>query len=180
LNDYYYPVLAFHIIAVLSWMSMLFYLPRLYVYHQENKEKEQFVDIVKIQEFKLYKYIGAPAMWATLISGIFMLYTNPELMKEGWMHAKLFLLVLLIAYSFSLEYFRKQMENDNCEKSGKFFRAYNEVPTILAILIVTFVITKSIPIIFSIGISLFFIFIMYMIMKNKPKKSEKNNKGEEK
>jgi len=180
LSDYYYPVLAFHIIAVLSWMSMLFYLPRLYVYHQENKEKEQFVDIVKIQEFKLYKYIGAPAMWATLISGIFMLYTNPELMKEGWMHAKLFLLVLLIAYSFSLEYFRKQMENDNCEKSGKFFRAYNEVPTILAILIVTFVITKSIPIIFSIGITLFFIFIMYMIMKNKPKKSEKNNKGEEK
>ena len=180
MSDYYYPVLAFHIIAVLSWMSMLFYLPRLYVYHQEHKEKEQFIEVVKIQEFKLYKYIGMPAMWATLISGIFMLYTNPELMKEGWMHAKLFLLVLLIAYSFSLEYFRKQMENDNCEKSGKFFRAYNEVPTILAILIVTFVITKSIPIIFSIGITLFFIFIMYMIMKNKPKKSEKNNKGEEK
>jgi len=172
LSDYYYPVLAFHIIAVLSWMSMLFYLPRLYVYHQEHKEKEQFIEVVKIQEFKLYKYIGMPAMWATLISGIFMLYTNPELMKEGWMHAKLFLLVLLIVYSFSLEFYRKQLSSNICTKSGKFFRAYNEVPTILAILIVTFVITKSIPIIFSIGITLFFIFIMYMIMKVKPK----NNK----
>jgi len=169
LNDYYYPILAFHIIAVLSWMSMLFYLPRLYVYHQEHQDKEQFLEVVKIQEFKLYKYIGMPAMWATIISGIIMLYINPELLKQGWMHAKLFLLLLLILYSFSLEKYRKELEQDNCQKSGKFFRAYNEVPTILAILIVTYVVTKSIPIIFSIGITLFFVFIMYMIMKAKPK-----------
>jgi len=172
LAEYYYPVLAFHVIAVLSWMSMLFYLPRLYVYHQEHKEKEQFVEVVKIQEFKLYKYIGMPAMWATIFSGIFLIYNNPELMKQGWMHAKLFLLVLLTIYSFSLETYRKQLQNDACKKSGKFFRAYNEVPTILAILIVTYVITKTIPIAFSIGITLFFVFIMYMIMKNKPQKSK--------
>jgi len=179
LSNYYYPVLAFHIIAVLSWMSMLFYLPRLYVYHQENKEKEQFVEVVKIQEFKLYKYIGMPAMWATIFSGIFLIYSNPELMKQGWMHAKLLLLILLVIYSFSLEKYRQQLAVDNCAKSGKFFRAYNEVPTILAILIVTYVITKSIPIAFSIGITLFFVFIMYMIMKNEPKTIEKNNKKEE-
>ena len=180
MSDYYYPVLAFHIIAVLSWMSMLFYLPRLYVYHQEHKEKEQFVEVVKIQEFKLYKYIGMPAMWATIFSGIFLIYNNIELMKQGWMHAKLLLLVLLVIYSFSLEKYRQQLAVDKCTKSGKFFRAYNEVPTILAILIVTYVITKSIPIFFSIGITLFFVFIMYMIMKNKPKTTEKNNKGDEK
>jgi putative membrane protein len=172
LNDYYYPVLAFHIIAVLSWMSMLFYLPRLYVYHQEHKDKEQFVEVVKIQEFKLYKYIGMPAMWATIFSGIFLIYNNMELLKQGWMHAKLFLLVLLVIYSFSLEKYRQQLAENICKKSGKFFRAYNEVPTILAILIVTYVITKSIPIIFSVGITLFFVFIMYMIMKNKPKERE--------
>ena len=172
MSEYYYPILAFHIIAVLSWMSMLFYLPRLYVYHQEHKEKTDFTDVVKIQEFKLYKYIGAPAMWATLLSGIFMLYLNPELMQQGWMHAKLLLIVLLIIYSLSLEFYRKQLANETCTKSGKFFRAYNEVPTILAILIVTYVITKSIPIIFSLGITLFFVFIMYMIMKAKPKNNQ--------
>lgn len=171
LSEYYYPILAFHIVGVLSWMSMLFYLPRLYVYHQENKDKEQFVEIIKIQELKLYKYIGAPAMWATIASGAFLLFLNPELLKQGWMHAKLLILVLLIIYSFSLEYYRKQLVNNSCLRSGKFFRAYNEVPTIFAILIVTFVITKSIPIYFSVGITLFFVFIMYMILK--PKKSNK-------
>ena len=171
LSEYYYPILAFHIVAVLSWISMLFYLPRLFVYHQENKNKEQFVEIVKIQEFKLYKYIGVPAMWATILSGAFLLFLNPELLKQGWMHAKIFVLVCLIIYSFSLGYYRIQLQNGICKKNGKFFRAYNEVPTIFAILIVTFVITKSIPIYFSVGITLFFVFIIYMILK--PKKSDK-------
>jgi len=171
-SEYYYPILAFHIIAVLSWMSLLFYLPRLFVYHQEHKDKEQFVEVVKIQELKIYKIIGFPAMIATIISGVMLIIANPDLLKEAWFHAKLSLLILLIAYSFSLEYFRKQLANETCNKSGKFFRAYNEVPTILAILIVTYVITKSIPIIFSLGITLFFVFIMYMIMKAKPKNNQ--------
>lgn len=162
--EYYLPILTFHVISVLSWMAMLFYLPRLYVYHQEHKEKEQFIEIVKIQEYKLYKYIGLPAMWATIISGILMIIANPSLFQMPWFHAKLTLVILLVAYSLSLEHFRKKLENDDCTKSGKFFRAYNEVPTILAILIVTFVIMKSIPIVFSIGITAFFAFIMYKIM----------------
>ncbi|PIF03659.1 MAG: TIGR00701 family protein [Arcobacter sp.] len=170
--EYYFPIVAFHVISVLSWMAMLFYLPRLYVYHQEHSEKKEFVEVVKIQEFKLYKYIGLPAMWATILSGTLLIYINPELMKQGWMHAKLLLLFFLIGYSFSLETYRKQLKKDACKRSGKFFRAYNEVPTILSILIVTYVINKSIPLLFSISISLFFMFIMYMIMKNKPKKSE--------
>lgn len=165
--EYYLPVLAFHVIAVLSWMAMLFYLPRLYVYHQEHAEKKEFVEIVKIQEYKLYKYIGAPAMWAALASGIIMVIINPELLKQGWFHAKLLMLLLLIGYSHSLEVYRKQLEKGTCTKSGKFFRAYNEVPTVLAILIVTFVIMKSIPIYFSVGISLFFGFIMVMILRGK-------------
>ena len=165
--EYYIPIMAFHVISVLSWMAMLFYLPRLYVYHQENSDKKEFIEIVKIQEFKLYKYIGAPAMWATIFSGSFMIYLNPDLLTGTWMHAKLTLVILLIAYSISLEFFRKKLENDKCKRDGKFFRAYNEVPTILAILIVTFVIMKSIPIIFSISITLFFLFIMFIIVKPK-------------
>ena len=58
---------------------MLFYLPRLFVYHVENIDKKEYVEIVKIQEFKIYKYIGAPAMWATIVSGITMLILNPIL-----------------------------------------------------------------------------------------------------
>ena len=170
--EYYLPILAFHIISVLSWMAMLFYLPRLYVYHQENSDKKEFVEIVRIQEYKLYKYIGAPAMWTTIISGGFLLYLNPEFLLGAWMHAKLTLVTLLFGYSLSLEFFRKKLENDECKRDGKFFRAYNEVPTILSILIVTFVVLKSIPVAFSVGITLFFAFIMYMIVK--PKKNINN------
>ncbi|MDC0933363.1 protoporphyrinogen oxidase HemJ [Arcobacteraceae bacterium] len=165
MNEYYLPILAFHVISVLSWMALLFYLPRLFVYHSENKDKKEFVEIVKIQELKIYKIIGFPAMIATIISGVTLVVINPTLLSQPWFHAKLALLVLLIAYSFSLEYYRKKLVNDSCNKSGKFFRAYNEIPTLLAILIVTFVITKNIPIIFSIGITLFFAFIIYMIMR---------------
>ena len=169
MNEYYYPVLAFHIIAVLSWMSMLFYLPRLFVYHTENKDKAQFVEIVKVQEFKLYKYIGIPAMWATIFSGTYMLYLNMQLLTQSWMIAKLVLVVLLILYSLSLDKLRRELTSKNYKRSGKFFRAYNEVPTVLAILIVTYVIMKSIPVYFSIGITLLFVFIIFIIMKQKTK-----------
>jgi len=172
LSEYYLPILAFHVIAVLSWMAMLFYLPRLFVYHQEHSEKKEFVEVVKIQESKIYKIIGAPAMWATIVSGVAMIVINPDLLNQNWFLAKLAVLVLMIGYSLSLESYRKQLEKDECTKSGKFFRAYNEVPTVLGILIVTFVILKDIPVMFSIGITLFFGFIMYMIMK--PKKEAKD------
>jgi putative membrane protein len=140
---YYYWILAFHVLSFLSWMAMLFYLPRLFVYHAEHKDKEQFIEVVKIQEYKLYKYIGLPAMWATIISGGWMLYINSGILSTGgWMHAKLLFAALLIAYSFSLDYHRKKLAQDKNHKSGKFFRVYNEVPTLLAIGIVIFVIVK--------------------------------------
>ena len=167
MENYYLAIKAFHVIAVMSWMSLLFYMPRLFVYHQENKDKKDFTDVVKIQEDKIYRIIGAPAMWATIVSGATLIYINPALLEQKWMIAKLLVLVLMITYSFSLEYFRKILAKDECTKNGQFFRAYNEVPTLFAILIVTFVITKSIPIYFSIGITLFFGFIIYKILSKK-------------
>ncbi|MCK9161683.1 MAG: protoporphyrinogen oxidase HemJ [Arcobacteraceae bacterium] len=141
--EYYMWIVAFHILSFTSWMAMLFYLPRLFVYHSEHKDKKEFVEVVKIQEYKLYKYIGLPAMWATVLSGSLMVALNPAVFDSGgWMHAKLTVVVLLLIYSFSLEYYRKQLANDECNKSGKFFRFYNEVPTILAIMIVVFVVVK--------------------------------------
>ena len=168
--QYYRWILFFHIMSWMSWMAMLFYLPRLYVYHQENKDKKDFTDVVKTQERMLYKVIGMPAMWATIISGSTLLALNPILLSQSWMWAKLTVLVFLIAYSYSLEYFRKVLLTDSCTKTGQFFRAYNEVPTILAILIVVFVILKYIPIYFSVGITAFFGFIIFKILTKKSKK----------
>ena len=172
--EYYTWILTFHIMAVMSWMAMLFYLPRLFVYHVENIEKKEFVDVVKIQEYKIYKYIGAPAMWATIFSGIAMLSLNTSLLDfslNPWMYAKLFTLLILIVYSFSLEKYRKELEADVCKKSGKFFRMYNEMPTMLAILIVAYVITKTFSILFTAVIVILFGYISYVIMKPKKEKT---------
>ena len=172
--EYYTWILTFHVVAVMSWMAMLFYLPRLFVYHVENIEKKEFVEVVKIQEYKIYKYIGAPAMWATIFSGIAMLSLNTSLLDfsvNPWMAAKLFTLAILIVYSFSLEKYRKELEADVCKKSGKFFRMYNEMPTMLAILIVAYVITKTFSILFTAVIVILFGHISYVIMKPKKEKT---------
>lgn len=140
---YYSWILAFHVMSFISWMAMLFYLPRLFIYHREHAENKAFGEVVEIQEYKLYAYIGLPAMWATIISGVVMLYLNPGIFQSGgWMHAKLFFLVFLIAYSFSLNMIRKKLIIDPYYKSGKYFRVYNEVPTLLMICIVIMVVVK--------------------------------------
>jgi len=137
---YYTWILAFHVMSFTSWMAVLFYLPRLFIYHREHSDNIAFGEVVEIQEYKLYAYIGVPAMWATIISGGMMLYLNPGIFQSGsWMYVKLLFLVFLTAYSFSLNSIRK----DNPEyKSGKYFRFYNEVPTLLMIIIVIMVVVK--------------------------------------
>jgi len=148
-------------------MAVLFYLPRLFVYHVEHMDKPQFVEVVKIQEYKLYKYIGVPAMWASIASGVLMLVINPSLFDTGlWIYAKLFLLAVLVAYDYSMEVYRKQLLNSACKKSGKFFRAYNEGPTLLSILIITFVILKDIPIYFTAFMLVLFAVVVYVLLKH--------------
>ncbi len=143
---YYNWILAFHVMSFLSWMAMLFYQPRLYVYHREHEKNGTcFTDVIEIQERKLYHFIGTPALWATVISGLFMIYLNLDLFKSGaWLYIKLVAVVLLIAYHYSLGYFKQKLKEQKCTKSGKFFRAYNEIPTILMIIIVIMVVIKPI------------------------------------
>ena len=168
--EYYLWIVVFHIMAMMSWMAMLFYQPRLYVYHTEHQNKKDFVEVVKIQEYKMYKYIGLPAMWATVLSGIFMIYLRPDLLQgDGWMHAKILVVIVLMAYSFSLEYYRKKLEDGIYTNSGNFFRAYNEVPTVLSILIVGYVITKTFSLLFTFITLLFGAFIIYKVLKQTPK-----------
>ena len=144
--EYYTWILAFHVMSFISWMAMLFYQPRLYVYHKEHEANGPcFTDVIKIQEEKLYSFIGVPALWATLLSGLAMIWLNPELFKSGiWLHIKLTAVLFLILYHFSLGYLKKKLAAGTCTKSGKFFRAYNEVPTLLMILIVIMVVIKPV------------------------------------
>lgn len=142
-------IVWFHVISFISWFAVLFYLPRLFVYHAENIDNAGFVKVAKIQEYKLFKYIGVPSMWATLLSGGTLVYLSTAhyggvnlLQTGGWLHAKIFFVLLLVIYFISLGVLRKRLEEDRCTKSGKFFRAYNEVPTILLLLIVAMVVVR--------------------------------------
>lgn len=141
--EYYTWILAFHVMSFTSWMAMLFYLPRLFIYHREHSNNVAFGEVVQVQEYKLYTYIGVPAMWATLLSGGLMLYLNPGIFQSGgWMHVKLLFIAILVAYSFSLNSIRKRLIDDPEYKSGKYFRFYNEVPTLIMIVIVIMVVVK--------------------------------------
>jgi putative membrane protein len=132
-------VLWFHVISFISWFAVLFYLPRLYVYHAEHIDNAGFVEVVKIQEMKLFKYIGIPSMWATIISGSYMSYV---LGLTGWLYVKIFFILLLVIYFYSLDKYRLEFLEDRCTKSGKFFRFYNEVPTLIMLVIVAMVVLK--------------------------------------
>ena len=95
-----------------------------------------------------------------------MLIINPILFESGpWLYAKFVVVALMTAYSFSLEYYRVQLEKDECVRSGKFFRAYNEVPTLLSLLIVAYVVVKTFSLLFTTIAIAFFAFIIYMIFQ---------------
>lgn len=139
----YLSVKIFHILAVISWMAALFYLPRLFVYHSEHFENKGFTDVIKIQERKLFNGIAQPAMIITLFSGIALLMIQPEIFKSGmWIHIKLLFVIFLLVYHFSCLYYLKKLKQDIKVASGKFFRFYNEVPTIILIVIVVCVVLQ--------------------------------------
>lgn len=134
-------ILWFHVISFISWFAVLFYLPRLFVYHAENIDNKGFIEVAKIQEMKLFKYIGVPAMWATVLSGAGLIYLGGW-MSAPWLHVKLLLVAFLIVYFYSLNKYRVEFLEDRSTKSGKFFRMYNEVPTVLMLFIVAMVVFK--------------------------------------
>jgi putative membrane protein len=128
---------------MVAWFAGMFYLPRLFVYHAENRDNEEFTKIVKIQELKLWKYIALPAFWATLVTGLTMIAIKPELLQSGgWLHAKLTLVAALIGWFFYAGHLRKRLANDARDKSGAFFRVFNEVPTLFLIAIVILAVIK--------------------------------------
>ena len=124
---------ALHIIAVMSWMAGMLYLPRLFVYHVEKPENGE---TFQIMEKRLLKIIMNPAMMASWVLGLLMIYANPSMMEGGWMHAKLLAVVLMSgAHGFLAACVKKLASGEN-KRSAKFYRLFNEVPTVLMILIV--------------------------------------------
>jgi putative membrane protein len=126
-------------------MAGLLYLPRIFVYHVENKEKKEATDIFEVMEKKLYYYIMRPAMIFTWVFGLALIYLNGiEIFSQLWMQIKIVLIILLSAYNDYLGKCLISLKNNSNVRSSKFFRIINEVPTIMLILIVFLVIFKPI------------------------------------
>jgi len=133
---------AFHVIAIIAWMAGLLYLPRLFVYHAETGAGSPQSETFKVMERRLYRYIISPAMIASWILGLILVYYVIDWSQDHWFHAKLALVILLSAYSGILGKWTRQFANDQNTRSPKFYRIANEVPTVLMILIVILVIVR--------------------------------------
>ena len=143
--NYYLLFKSLHLIAVISWMAGLLYLPRIFVYHVENSEKKEATKIFEVMEKRLYFYIMRPAMILSWFFGIILIYINGlDVFSQLWMHIKLGLVVLLTIYHEYLGICLKSLKLNNNTKSSKFFRIINEVPTIILIFIIFIVIFKPI------------------------------------
>ena len=136
---------SLHLIAVISWMAGLLYLPRIFVYHVENKEKKEATDIFEVMEKRLFYYIMRPAMVFTWIFGLILIYLNGvEIFSQLWMQIKIVLVILLSAYNDYLGKCLISLKNNSNTKTSKFFRIINEIPTVMLIFIVFLVIFKPI------------------------------------
>lgn len=143
LMSYYMWIKAVHIMSIIAWMAGLFYLPRLFVYHSENRSAAEFVAIVKLQEYRLFAYIMRPAMLASIITGAALIMANLEIFKSGmWIHIKLTLVALLLVFHIACGMLVSKMQQPSCALSGKFFRIFNEIPTLLMIGIVLCAVLK--------------------------------------
>ena len=134
---------AFHIIAMVAWFAGLFYLPRLFVYHASTTDAPGIARF-KIMERKLYRFIMVPAMLATLITGLALLngYAWNMYKSQGWLHAKLTLVILLIGYHHVCGALVKKFAADKNTKSHRWYRVFNEIPTVLLIVITILAVVK--------------------------------------
>ena len=136
---------SLHLIAVVSWMAGLLYLPRIFVYHVENRDKKEATDIFEVMEKRLFFYIMRPAMILTWIFGLILIYLSGiEIFSQLWMQIKIVLVILLSAYNDYLGKCLVSLKNNSNIRSAKFFRIINEIPTVILIFIVFLVIFKPI------------------------------------
>ena len=141
--NYYLLFKSLHLISVISWMAGLLYLPRIFVYHAENKDDSKISEVFKIMERKLYFYIMMPAMIFSWLFGLILIHSiGFQQLAQTWMIIKIASVLLLTIYHFYLGKTLNQFKIDQNNRSHKFYRLINEIPTILLILIVFIVIFK--------------------------------------
>ena len=140
----YEIIKSLHIISVISWMVGLLYLPRLFVYHADAPTGSVQAETFKVMERRLLKAIMTPAMIASFIFGLWMLTLNPELFSELWFHVKFSAVFLMAGVHGKFSKMRRLLENDEKPLSSKSYRIWNEVPTVLMIIIVVMAVAKPI------------------------------------
>ena len=140
--NFYLLFKSLHLIAVISWMAGLLYLPRIFVYHSEAVHESQ-KDVFKTMERKLYNYIMMPAMLLSWLFGVLLVHSlGFSVFSELWMQLKTALVVILTFYHFLLGKYLGDFAMDNNIKTSKYFRIINEVPTLILIVVVFIVIFK--------------------------------------
>ncbi len=133
---------SLHLIAVISWMAGLLYLPRIFVYHSEAEHESQ-KEVFKTMEKKLYNYIMMPAMLLSWLFGILLIHSlGFTIFAELWMQIKTVFVVILTYYHFLLGKYLNDFALNNNKRSSKFYRIINEVPTIILIVVVFVVVFK--------------------------------------
>ena len=133
---YYDTIKALHFLSVISWMVGLLYLPRLFVYHADSEIGTVRAETFKVMERRLFKAIMTPAMIASFIFGIWMIALNNGLLLETWFQIKVCAVLVMAACHGKFSKMRKLLENDVQPLSSKAYRIWNEVPTVLMIIIV--------------------------------------------
>ena len=142
--NFYLFFKALHLIAIISWMAGLLYLPRIFVYHAETKN-DQVKTTFKVMERRLFVYIMNPAMILSWLFGLILIHSiGLRSFSEFWLIAKIVLVLLLTFYHFFLFNCLNNFSLDRNERSSKFFRVINEVPTVLLIVIIFLVVFKPI------------------------------------
>lgn len=144
LSDYYPYIKSLHVISIVAWMAGLFYLPRLFVHHTEQVEKGSDTDrLFQMMEYKLLRVIMNPAMFATWIFGLSLVFT-PGIVdwSAGWPWVKVLMVLGLTWFHHWLGRRRKELAAGSCTISGKTFRLMNEVPTVLLVILVFMVIAR--------------------------------------
>ena len=133
---------SLHLIAVISWLAGLLYLPRIFVYHSEANHESQ-KEIFKTMERKLYNYIMMPAMLLSWLFGILLIHNlGFTVFSELWMQIKITSVIILTYYHFTLGKYLNDFALNNNQKTSRFFRIYNEIPTIILIVVIFVVIFK--------------------------------------
>ena len=135
-------VKALHVIAVIAWMAGMLYLPRLFVYHAGAETGSIQSETFKIMERRLYGGITTPAMIATWVFGLWMVFAGLVDWSSGWPYLKAAMVILLSGFHGALGRWRRDFAEDRNERPARFYRMVNEIPTVLMIVIVVAVIVR--------------------------------------